>query len=60
MTQREMAEALGLALGKTHYSLKALVDAGRAFRAVGSEAGVSVCADACGCGRTGEAGGSAA
>ena len=28
MTQREMARRLGLTLGKTHYSLKALVAAG--------------------------------
>ena len=28
MTQREMAQALGMTLGKTHYSLKALIQAG--------------------------------
>jgi len=28
MTQREIAEALGMTLGKTHYSIKALIDAG--------------------------------
>ena len=28
MTQREMAEALGMTLGKTHYSLKAVIQAG--------------------------------
>ena len=28
MTQREMAEELGMTLGKTHYSLRALIQAG--------------------------------
>ena len=28
LSQREMAERLGLTLGKTHYALKALIDAG--------------------------------
>ncbi|QGG79083.1 MarR family EPS-associated transcriptional regulator [Litorivicinus lipolyticus] len=39
LTQREMAQKLGLTLGKTHYSLKALVEAGwiRAERFARSE-----------------------
>lgn len=39
MTQREIAEALGMTLGKTHYSIKALIDAGlvRAERFAQSE-----------------------